>query len=237
VIEIVDAFSGSHIWSCDSESMVEAIFSALKAKISLHGANLADVNLNSINLRGAKLAGVFLRNSTLNGAILEDADLSRSCLGGTELRGASLRGASLRNADLEGSDLRDADLRDADLCGADLTNTDLRGSNLKDAKLEVIRRDLCRVLDGATEEAPEILSAIYAGRINGHQYHGECSCLLGTIAKLRGVENIDDLSGVKMDSDSPIERWFLAISPGCTPENHPVSAVTAQWVSDWLSSR
>jgi uncharacterized protein YjbI with pentapeptide repeats len=119
-IEIKSRWSGSVLFSLETDSWKVALEAAVKSGADLCGANLRDADLRGANLRGANL-----RDADLCGANLRDADL----------RGANLRGANLRDADLCGANLRDADLCDADLCGANLRDADLRGANLRGANL------------------------------------------------------------------------------------------------------
>jgi hypothetical protein len=151
-------------------------------------------------------------------------------LAGADLRGADLRGADLRDADLTRADLRDADLRDADLTHAYLAGADLRGANLRD-----VREDIEAVLALAPDEAPAVLAALEAGRVDGSVYEGECSCLVGTIARARGVE-YRDLGALRPDASRPAERWFFAIRQGDTPATSPIVAWTADVVREWIAA-
>jgi hypothetical protein len=37
------------------------------------------------------------------------------------------------------------------------------------------------------------------------------------------------------DPARPAERWFLAIRPGNTPENHAVAKITEGWIREWIA--
>ena len=161
----------------------------------------------------------------LRGAVLRGADLSGADLSGAVLRGAVLRGAVLRGAVLRGAVLRDADLRDAVL----------RGAVLRDADLTPIKDDLYKVLSLAANEVPTLLAAIEEGRVDGSHYQGECACLVGTIANARHC-NYMSIEGLVPDSKRPVERWFLAIRKGDTPATNPISAITAEWVREWIAA-
>jgi uncharacterized protein YjbI with pentapeptide repeats len=178
---------------------------------------------------GKSLSGADLRDAVLRDAVLRDADLS-----GAVLRGAVLRGADLSGADLSGADLRDADLRGADLRGADLRDADLRGAVLRDAVLREQKTDFWEILLRAPREIAGLRSALVEGRVDGSTYEGVCACLVGTIANVRGI-NYDDLgNGIKPDSDRPAERWFMNIRKGDTPETNQVSALTVQWLDEFV---
>jgi hypothetical protein len=206
----------------------------------LGGANLRDANLRGANLRdadlvGANLGGAHLRDANLGGADLRDADLRSADLRSADLRGANLGGANLRDADLRGADLRGANLGGADLRDADLVGANLRGANLRDADLggadlSVIRNDLFDVLLRSRHEVPGLLLALREGRIDGSTYSGECACLCGTIANVRGV-NHHTLGFV--DASRPIERWFLNIGKGDKPETSLVAKITEGWIEEF----
>jgi hypothetical protein len=184
-----------------------------------------DANLRDADLRGADLRDADLRGADLRGANLRDADL----------RGADLRDADLRGADLRGANLRGADLRDADLCGADLRDANLRGAkNLPESYLRMCRDDLWAVLSAAPLEVDGLRLALADGRVDGSTYTGECACLVGTIAKVRGKE-YDDLGILRPDPSRPIERFFTAISRGDTPATNEWSKHALSWCDEWLS--
>ncbi len=157
---------------------------------------------------------------------------------GANLWGADLRGADLRDADLRGADLRGADLRGANLWGADLRGADLRGANLWGADLWGadlwgFRNDLYAVLSEAPAEVAGLLAAIRAGTIDGSQYQGQCACLVGTIAKVRGCD-YDKLGALVPDSSRPSEIWFMGIAPGDTPTTNFRAQMAEQWIAEWL---
>lgn len=201
----------------------------------------------------AELSGVLSRHAKyLAGAVngqyadLRDADLVGADLAGANLRAANLGAANLRFANLQGADLRDANLNGAILRGANVYGANLRGANLRGvrftganlryAELADIREDLIAILAAAPREARGVLKALRAGRVDGSTYVGPCCCLIGTIAKLRGVAH-GDLTGVAPNSKRPAERWFLAIRRGDVPETSEVAAITAEWVDGWISGR
>jgi hypothetical protein len=57
---------------------------------------------------------------------------------------------------------------------------------------------------------------------------------VGTIAKVQGVKygELDNLIGLKDQSNSLTERWFMAIKPGDTEDN-PIVKITADWMREW----
>jgi uncharacterized protein YjbI with pentapeptide repeats len=112
LFEIKHRFSGSVLFSLETESLKLCVEAAVKGGANLRGADLGGANLGGADLHGANLGGANLRGADLGGANLGGADLHGANLGGADLGGANLGGA-----DLHGANLRDADLRDADLGG------------------------------------------------------------------------------------------------------------------------
>ena len=213
------------------------------------GAHLRDADLRDADLRGAFLRGADLRGADLTGAVLTGAFLR-----GADLRGADLRDAVLRDADL-GADLRDAVLRDADLTGAVITGAFLRGADLTravlrdavlrdadltGADLRDAREDFRKILAAAPAEVAGLLLAVNEGRIDGGCYEGECCCLIGTIANMRGVDYRDlAKSSVELEPDMsrPAEVLFLAISRGHKPETNSVAKIVRDWIVEWQAEQ
>ena len=144
--------------------------------------------------------------------------------------GADLGGADLTDADLTGANLRGANLGGANLRGANLT-----GANLRDANLDHIRDDLFAVLSAAPTEVQALITALKAGRVDGSTYLGECACLIGTIAHARGCEYPALGPNLRADSGRPIERFFLAITKGDTPDTNESCRLSVEWSEAWLS--
>ena len=170
--------------------------------------------------------------ATLKAAV-EMAVEKRISLSDADLSGADLSGAYLRGADLRGADLRGAYLRGADLRGAYLRGAYLSGAYLSDAK-----EDTLSVISKLPNEVPGLYKALCDGRIDGSVYEGECSCLKGTIATVKGC-GLDGLRefGITQDSSSPSERLFMAIRKGDTPESNPISAIVKTWLEEFMKER
>jgi hypothetical protein len=183
------------------------------------------------NLVGANLVGANLEDANLEDANLEDANLVGANLVGANLVGANLVRANLVRANLEDANLEDANLEDANLVGANLV-----GANLVGANLEPIRNDFFSILDCAPAEVPGLLAALRAGKIDGSTYTGDCACLVGTIANVRGC-SYEALGALKPNASRPAERWFVRIAPGLTPENDMTAKVTEGWILEWQSKR
>jgi hypothetical protein len=195
----------------------------------LKGAYLEGANLRDANLKGAYLEGANLRDANLKGA-----NLSCAYLEGANLEGANLEGANLRDANLKGANLKVAYLKGANLKGAYLEGACLRGACLSVANLEPIKRDVYAILDLAKPEVPGLLKALQEGGVNGSTYEGECACLVGTIANLRGCK-YRQVAGIEPDYRRPAERWFLAIRKGDTPKTSQVSRITEGWITEYLA--
>ena len=82
------------------------------------------------------------------------------------------------------------------------------------------------------EEVHGLRQAIIDGKIDGSQYAGDCACLKGTLAKVKGCSVVK--AGMVEDVSEPGEKWFLQFSPGMTPENSNALKLTLEWVDEFL---
>lgn len=106
------------------------------------------------------------------------------------------------------------------------------GANLSGANLSSVKNDLWDVLFRAPGEVAGLLESLKAGKVNGSVYEGECACLVGTIANVAHC-NYQALELIKPNAARPAERWFLAISPGQTPETSSVVKLTVEWIEEF----
>ncbi len=226
-IEILNRWSMKVMFECEADSMKVAVELACKQGTYLSDANLRGADLSDANLRGANL-----RDADLSGANLRDADLS-----GANLRGADLSDANLRDANLRGADLSDANLRGANLRDADLSGANLRGADLSGADLLPIKADFIEVISQAPCEVPALIDALKAGRVDGSTYSGECACLVGTIANARGCSVDAPQFDIPKDESRPVERFFMAIRKGDTPETNAASKLALEWAETWLDTQ
>ena len=138
----------------------------------------------------------------------------RQCVIEAVANGANLYGANLRSANLDGANLD--------------------GANLDGANLSPIQNDFELVLFGAVAEIPALRQALLDGRIEGSVYEGECACLVGTIANVRGTD-YRCLQGIEPDAYRPIEKFFGAIHKGDTPETNQFSALAVKWIDEFVT--
>jgi hypothetical protein len=235
LFEIRHRWSGASLFSLDCGSLQLCLEAGIKAGADLTGADLRGADLTGADLRGANLRGADLRGADLRDAHLRDAHLRGAHLTGAHLTGADLTGADLRGADLTGADLRGANLRGAHLTGAHLTGAHLTGADLTGAHLTAVRDDLWAILSSAPAEVPGLLAALYAGRVDGSTYTGDCACLVGTLANGRACD-YREIPGLRPNAHRPAERWFLGIRPGDTPATSPIAAQAADWITTWLEA-
>ena len=167
-------------------------------------------------------------------ADLTDADLTDADLTGADLTRANLTGANLTGANLTGADLTRANLTGANLTGANLTGANLTGADLTRANLTYIRDDIWAVLSSLPSEVPALIEALKAGRVDGSTYSGECSCLVGTLARTGGM-SVDGIESLRPNSSRPAERFFMGICEGDTPETNQVSKLACEWSEQWLA--
>jgi hypothetical protein len=197
-------------------------------------ADLTRADLTLAKLTRAKLAWANLTWTNLTRAILTRAKLTRADLTLAKLTRAILAWADLTWADLTCANLRYADLTGAKLTRAKLTRANFAGSNLREANLGEIKADFFKRLAIVPNEIPGLRKALVGGKVDGSAYQGECRCFVGTVAKTRGCE-YDKIEGLKPDGYSPTERWFTGISVGDTPKTNQVSAITVEWIDEFLT--
>ena len=150
---------------------------------------------------------------------------------GADLRDANLSGANLSDADLSGAVLRDADLSGADLRGAVLRDANLSDADLRGAVLRSFKADLWLTLSYAHDEIPGFIAALREGRVNGSTYEGECACLVGTLANVRGVHF--ETAFPDHSSSHPAEQWFLMIRKGDKPGDDTGGGFAAAKALEW----
>ena len=132
--------------------------------------------------------------------------------------------------------LRRAYLRGADLSGADLRGADLRGAkNIPERYWTICRDDLWSVLSAAPLEVGGLRHALIDGKVDGSTYTGDCACLVGTIAKVKGCKYYA-IPALAPDSNRPIEKFFSAIKAGDKPETNEFSKRAVEWIDQWIGN-
>ena len=149
--------------------------------------------------------------------------------------GAAVKVAYKAKANLRDADLRAANLRAADLSAADLSAANLRAADLSAADLTPIRDDFWAVLSAVPVEVAVLRDALSEGRVDGSTYEGECACLVGTIANVRGV-NYKAVAGLAPNSSRPAERFFMNIRKGDKPETNQSAQIALGWIDEWLAN-
>lgn len=126
-----------------------------------------------------------------------------------------------------------ADLYGADLYGANLSDANLRSANLYGADLREIKKDFFERLTITKNEVAGLYDYLMRGEINGLVYEGECACFIGTIAKVAAEQYKELSSGLRPDSESPTEKWFLNIRKGYTPQSNQFADITREWIEEF----
>ncbi|MFH1146831.1 MAG: pentapeptide repeat-containing protein [Pseudomonadota bacterium] len=152
--EIKNRFTGSIIFSLETDSIKLCVEAAWKNRADLFGAdlfgaNLSGANLSWANLSGANLSGANLSGANLFRANLSGADLFRANLSGADLSQANLSQANLSGANLSWANLFRANLSWANLSRANLFRVNLSGADLSGADLsraEDINKNVCTPL-------------------------------------------------------------------------------------------
>jgi hypothetical protein len=195
---------------------------------------------DNVNLGFANLTGLGLRNMRLKSGDFYHTDLSGANLSESNFYDCNFSFTNLSQTILKNTDFHDSDLSDANLSnilnldGVKLSNAcllriKLDNTDIKES-LNNIRDDFWNVLLHSKNEVPGLIIALQTGKINGYVYSGECCCLVGTLNKL----NPSITCLIKPDSNRPIERWFLSIKPGDTPENSAIVRITVKWAKEFL---
>jgi hypothetical protein len=235
MIEIRHWYTAAVLYRHETATTIrEALEMAVAAGARLDGARLDGARLDGARLDGARLDNASLIGARLVNASLDGARLDGARLDGARLDNASLIGARLDGARLDGARLDGARLVNASLVNASLVNASLVNASLDRASLDGIKADIYEVLKTSPAEVDGLLAALREGRIDGSAYQGDCACLVGTLANVRGCP-YNGIPGLGPDAGRPAEVWFMAIRPGHTPENNQVAAITERWIAEWLA--
>jgi uncharacterized protein YjbI with pentapeptide repeats len=232
-IEIKNRWTGKVLFEYESEdnTIKKTLLQAIAEGSNLRGSNLSDSNLSDSDLSGSDLSGSDLSGSNLSGSNLRGSNLRGSNLSGSNLSDSNLSGSNLSGSNLSGSNLRGSNLSDSNLRDSNLSDSDLSDSNLSP-----IRDDFFLVLLRGIAEIPKLKKNVIEGNINGSTYEGECACLSGTLFNAATENNGKQEAERKgmilsvRDANRPIERFFLGIKKGDTPENNQFSKIVLEWI-------
>ena len=237
-LQIKNRFTGSVLFEYEKEdnTMRQTVEEAIKSYANLSSADLSYADLRSADLRSADL-----RSANLSYANLSYANLRSANLRSADLSSADLSSANLSYANLSYADLSYANLSYANLSYADLSYADLSYANLRSADLSSIKNDFWDVLLHSIVEIPFLKQNIIEGKIDGSTYDGECACLSGTLVNGAKFHNgpqkpviIKSIMACR-DAARPIERFFLGIKKGDTPETNQVSKIVLGWLEEFES--
>lgn len=159
------------------------------------------------------------------------ADASEGVKLGLAVRAAVKARADLARAYLADANLARANLARANLADANLADANLARADLYDEQLRPFKADLWTELTEtrAHAEVPGLIQALREGRVDGSKYEGECCCLVGTLANIRGVS----FQEFNPNSDRPSERWFMMIRQGDKAGDKSGGGYAAQKAVEW----
>ena len=179
IYSIKDRATGKVIFAVECESIRACVEAALRAGISLRGADLSGVDLSDADLRGADL-----RNANLRDANLSDANLSGAYLSDANLSGAYLSDANLSDANLSGAYLNGAYLSHTNFIDAGQDNRGYRFWAWRRVDGVVVYRAGCHQWD-SVDAAREWYDESYSSDGDPHECLARIE-LLHNLAKMRG---------------------------------------------------
>jgi uncharacterized protein YjbI with pentapeptide repeats len=98
IFQIKTYTNGMVLFSIDTDTLLDALQTAVAQGVNLNDAELSNQNFAGANLAGALLRDADLRNTNFNGANLMNSDLQ-----GANLDYAQMIGTNLQNANLTGA--------------------------------------------------------------------------------------------------------------------------------------
>ena len=210
----------------------------------LRYADLLYANLRYANLQNVDLQHADLRSADLQSANLQNADLRYANLQSADLRSANLQYANLQHANLWHANLQHANLQHADLRYANLQHADLLYADLRSAEnwqhtewANQAKQNILFILSYLKSEVPWLRQALIDGKINGTKYEWECCCLIGTIGKKEGVDEVcNTIPFYKKWLHNLAEQFFYQIKEGDTPKNSEFSRVAVELCDMVLNS-
>ncbi len=190
--------------------------------------------METIEIKGINGALIFKHtqpNNTIKETLKEAIKLG-ICLKYIDLSNTDLEGMNLGNLNLICSDFFQANLKNTDFRGSELRSIYLNGANITGSNLEPIKQDMFLLLSHAKDEIPNLKKAIEKGKIDGSTYEGECACLCGTLEKSTNQDIVNKIFDLR-NNYRPIERFFLPIKEGDTPETNQFSKRALEWIEEF----
>jgi hypothetical protein len=74
-------------------------------------------------------------------------------------------------------------------------------------------------------EIPSLIEKLKDGQVDGTQYEGDCTCLIGSLGNDQAVKKIPDYS---KGLHNPCEQLFWQIKKGDTPESSKFSKLALE---------
>lgn len=98
LFQIKSYVNGGVLFSMDTDTLLDALQTAVSQRVNLNEAQLSNQNFSGANLAGAYLRDADLQNTNFNGANLMNSDLQ-----GANMDYAQMIGTNLQNANLTGA--------------------------------------------------------------------------------------------------------------------------------------
>ena len=233
-IEIKHKFTGAVIFAYEKEknTIKDTIEEAVRLNVSLAFSNLAYSYLEYSNFENANFENCNFEYCNLKNCNLQNCNFESANFKNASLQNADFENCNFKNANLKNASLENCNLESADLQNASLQNANFEYSNLEKANLTAIKEDFFEILSKAPKEIGGLKKALINGNINGCAYEGDCCCLVGTIANVRGC-NYTELEGIIPNNSRPAERWFFGIKVGDTPKNSKIAKITLDWINEY----
>jgi uncharacterized protein YjbI with pentapeptide repeats len=181
-------------------------------------------------------------NSSFYNSRFDNSSFDNSRFDNSSFYNSSFDNSSFDNSRFDNSSFDNSSFDNSRFDNSSFYNSRFDNSSFDNSRFDGIpeqwkiqcRDDIWAVLSAAPSEVEGLRKALAEGRVNGSAYEGECACLVGTIANVRGC-HYEKLEILKPNSRRAAECWFLSIKEGDKPENNPFSKLALEWIDDWLA--
>ena len=209
-----------------------------------------DLNLNGADFTGWKCPeGSRFVCSRFDGSSFDGSRFDGSSFDGSRFVGSSFVGSSFVGSSFDGSRFVGSSFDGSSFVGSSFVGSSFDGSRFVGSSFDGssfvgssfdgegdAKQDFLSIISDARDEIAGLIAALRDGRINGSVYSGDCACLVGTIANLRGV----DVRTLHCDSSRPAEKWFLMISegdrPGYSSPGGYASGKALEWAEEYIAA-